>query len=122
MLEFDLCEDEGILIIMPEAPLEGGDFVRLGQAVDKYIVAQGALNGVMIYARSFPGWDDLDALISHIRFVRDNNADIDRVAAVTDSKFLSIMPKVVDRFVSAEVRHFEYRDRDAAMIWLSGRG
>ena len=120
MLDFEVLEDSGVLIIRPEGPLEQSDFERLGEAVDEYIVAEGALNGVMIDVESFPGWEDFAALISHVRFVRDNNADIDRVAAVTDSKFLTIMPKIVDRFVSAEVRHFDYADREAALAWLTG--
>ena len=121
MLAFELLNDKGILIIMPDGPLVRDDFERLGEAVDQYIVEQGALNGVMIYVESFPGWDDFAALISHVRFVRDNTADIDKVAAVTDSKFLTIMPKIVDRFISADVRHFDYEAKDAAMAWLSGQ-
>jgi hypothetical protein len=122
MLAFELLNDKGILIIMPDGPLVRDDFERLGEAVDLYIVEQGALNGVMIYVESFPGWDDFEALISHVQFVRDNTADIDKVAAVTDSKFLTIMPKIVDRFISADVRHFDYDERDAAMEWLAGQG
>jgi hypothetical protein len=121
MLNFELLDKQGILIIMPDGPLERDDFERLGEAIDQYIVKDGAMNGVMIYVESFPGWDDFEALISHVRFVRDNSADIDKVAAVTDSKFLTIMPKIVDRFITAEVRHFDYDARDEAMAWLSGQ-
>lgn len=119
MLDYELLSDKGILIVTPHGPLEREDFERVSQAVDEYIVKNGTLCGLMIYVDSFPGWDDFDALMSHIRFVRDNSADFDRVAAVTDSKFLTIMPKIVDRFVSAEVRHFDHEARDAAMTWLS---
>jgi len=94
----------------------------VSQAVDEYIVRQGALNGLMIYVDSFPWWEDFDALISHVRFVRDNSADIDRVATVTDSKILTIMPRIVDRFVSAEIRHFDHDEKETAMAWLSGHG
>jgi len=120
MLDYELHDDTGILIMMPDGPLEREDFVRVSQAVDEYIVRQGALNGLMIYVDSFPGWDDFDALISHIRFVRDNSADFDKVATVTDSKILTIMPKIVDRFVSAEVRHFDHDKKEIAMTWLAG--
>jgi len=121
MLTFELLDKQGVLIITPDGPLEHEDFKRLGEAVDEYIVKEGALNGVMIYVDSFPGWDDFEALMSHVRFVRDNNADIDKLAAVTDSKFLTIMPKIVDRFISAEVRHFDFDARDDAMAWLCGQ-
>jgi hypothetical protein len=121
MLAFELLNDKGVLIIMPDGPLAHEDFEHLGAAVDQYVVEQGSLNGVMIYVESFPGWDDFEALISHVRFVRDNSVLIDKVAAVTDSKFLTIMPKIVDRFISAEVRHFDYGARDEALAWLSGQ-
>jgi hypothetical protein len=119
MLAYEIMADEGILILTPDGPLEREDFARVSEAVDKYIVKNGALCGLMIYAESFPGWDDFDALMSHVKFIQENSADFDRVAAVTDSKFLTIMPKIVDRFVSAEVRHFEYGAREDAKTWLS---
>ena len=57
-------------------------------------------------------------MLSHIRFVNHYEKKIERVAAVTDNGFLAILPKVADQFVSAEVRHFDYQDRDKALNWL----
>lgn len=119
MVSYELIRDKGILVIMPEGPLRTEDFEALGQAVDDYIVSEGALNGVMISAEKFPGWEDFSGFLSHVRFVKDNNRDIDKVAAVTDSAFLSIMPRVVAYFVTADVRHFAYGQREEAMAWLS---
>ena len=119
MISHELLRDKGILKIFPEGPLEAGDFEKLGQEVDEYIVSEGALTGVLIRTESFPGWEDFSALISHLNFVRNNHADICKVAAVTDSKFLAIMPKLVDLFVSAEVQHFNYDELDRAMEWLT---
>jgi hypothetical protein len=28
------------------------------------------------------------------------------------------MPKIIDHFVSADVRHFDYADRELALEWL----
>jgi len=114
----ELGREEGILILTPEGPLESTDFSDLAQIVDDYITENGALTGVMIYTETFPGWEDFGALISHFRFVKNHHGDIGKVAAVTDSKFLSIMPKIIDHFISAEVRHFNFEDSDAALDWL----
>ncbi|MFW2405899.1 MAG: STAS/SEC14 domain-containing protein [Gammaproteobacteria bacterium] len=119
MVSYELIRNKGILVIMPEGPLRTEDFQALGKAVDDYIVSEGALTGVMISAERFPGWEDFAGFLSHLRFIKENNRDIDKVAAVTDSAFLSIMPRVVDYFISADVRHFAYGERDAAMAWLS---
>ena len=57
-------------------------------------------------------------MLSHIRFARNYQNNIERVAAVTDNSFLAILPMVADYFSDAEVRHFQYHDRDKALDWL----
>ncbi len=118
LISHELLRDEGILTLTPIGRLESDDFATLARVVDAYVSEEGALTGVMIYAESFPGWEDFGALISHFKFVKNNQGDIGKVAAVTDGQFLSIMPKIIDHFVSADVRHFDYGDREAALEWL----
>ena len=43
---------------------------------------------------------------------------VKKIAAVTGSGFLAIMPQVANHFIRAEVRHFDYDDKDAALNWL----
>jgi hypothetical protein len=120
MISFELLRDEGILVVEPQGALEAADFAALTREVDPYIEENGKLRGVLIQSESFPGWGDFGALISHLRFIRDHHRDIDRVAAVTDSAFLSIAPSVASHFVKAEVRHFDFGEREAAIAWLRG--
>jgi hypothetical protein len=107
-----------ILSITPEGRLEAEDFARLAQEVDPYLEEHGQLKGLMIETESFPGWQDFAALLSHLRFVKAHHEKVRRVAAVTDSRFLSILPQVASHFVKAEVRHFPYQDRQIALDWL----
>ena len=118
MLKYELNRAESILIIMPDGPLESADFEKLIQEVDPYIKEKGKLKGLMIYAKSFPGWDNFAAFLSHIKFVKNHHQKVKKIAAVTDGAFLSIMPQVANHFVQAEVRHFDYAERDAALNWL----
>ena len=118
MLIYELNRAESILIVKPVGPLESSDFEKLVQEVDPYIREKGSLNGMMIYAKSFPGWDNFAAFLSHIKFVKNHHQKIRKIAAVTDSSFLSIMPQVANHFVQAEVKHFDYEDKDAALQWL----
>ena len=118
MLSNELMLDEKILIITPEGSLEASDFERLAKEVDPYIEAKGKLNGLMIYTESFPGWENFAALLSHIKFVKEHHQNIEKVAAVTDSGFLSILPRVASHFVQAEVKHFSYQDKEVALDWL----
>lgn len=120
MLDYELHRAESILILKPVGPLESADFEKLVQVVDPYLREKGTLNGLMIYARSFPGWDNFAAFLSHMKFVKNHHQKINRIAAVTGSAFLSIMPQVANHFIRAEVRHFDYDDKDAALDWLKG--
>jgi hypothetical protein len=119
MLIFELNLAEGILIVEPIGPLESTDFEKLVQEVDPYISEKGKLNGLMIYTKSFPGWDSFAAFLSHMKFVKNHHQKIRKVAAVTASSFLSIMPQVANHFIQAEVKHFDYNDKDAALQWLT---
>jgi hypothetical protein len=118
MIEHDLQRDRGILILKPKGPLQAADFTALAAVVDPYIEARGDLNGLMIDAQSFPGWDDFAALVSHLRFVRDHHRKIRRIAVVSDSALLAVGPKIANHFVTAEVRPFGAADRAAALAWL----
>ena len=120
MLQYELQRTDGILILKPSGPLESADFEKLVREVDPYIEEKGKLNGLMIYTKSFPGWENFAAFLSHIKFVKDHHRKVKKLAAVTESGFLSIMPHVAKHFVQAEIRHFDYKDNDAALNWLKG--
>ena len=118
MIDAKLLRDQGILVVAPVDTLEPADLEQLGLLADPYIEEHGGLKGLLIDAESFPGWEDFSSMLSHIHFVRDYEKKIERVAAVTDSAFLAILPKVADYFVAAKVRQFDYQDRDEALDWL----
>lgn len=120
MLYYELHKDEGILLLKPKGPLAASDFENVANEVDPYILGHGKLNGVLIDAETFPGWSNFSALLAHLRFVKDHHRKVEKVAAVSDSQVLSILPHVAKHFVKAEVRHFDYADRDAALAWLRG--
>jgi len=73
MLNYNLLKDEGILILTPTGALEESDFAAVARAIDPYIEEKGDLRGLMIEAKSFPGWNDFGAFISHLRFIRDHH-------------------------------------------------
>ena len=102
MIKFELLKDAGLLIVEPREALTAEDFQVVGQTVDPYITENGKLTGLLIDAPSFPGWESFGALIEHMKFVRDHHRKIDRVAAVTDSKILTIAPKIAEHFAHPE--------------------
>ena len=120
MVEHELRQSEGILILRPKDRLEAIDFENLAKEVDPYIEANGKLHGIFLDAESFPGWKDFAGLIAHLRFVREHHRQIEKVAVVSDSSFLAFAPKIASHFVQADVRHFSQSQRDAALAWLGG--
>lgn len=122
MLKHELRKDEGILIVRPEQPLSSDDFEFIAVDVDAHIAAHGALNGLMIHARRFPGWEDLWAVISHLKFVREHHRNIRRVAVVSDSAILQFAPKIAAHFVSAEISQFPFDAEEEALAWLREGG
>ena len=118
MIEFELLRDRGLLILSPNGPLEKVDFERLVQEIDPYIAENGELRGLMVCVKAFPGWDSLGAFLSHLQFVRGHHQQVKRVAIVTDSEFLKVMPHIVKHFVSAQVRQFPLDQKTEALAWL----
>ena len=118
MLEVILNKKTGVCILTPAGKLQTEDFSRAARIVDPYIEQHGDLGGLMIVAEKFPGWADFSALIAHMKFVGEHQKLIARVAAVSDSSILSIMPSMVDHFTKADVKHFPFEDQDQAMNWL----
>jgi hypothetical protein len=118
MMRFELLRDRRILLLAPGGPLATADFEQLAKEIDPFIAAHGRLVGVLIHAKSFPGWESFGALVSHLKFVAGHHRQIERIAAVTDSGFLKIAPRIAGHFVQAEIRQFDYRDKDRALAWL----
>jgi hypothetical protein len=120
MISFEIMKADGIVIIEPSGALEQTDFEKLTSEVDEYIKEKDYLNGIIIHTKDFPGWESFGAFTHHMKFIKDHHKKIKRVAAVTDSKFMSIAPMIAKHFVSAEVKHFDYADMDAAKKWIKG--
>jgi hypothetical protein len=117
-LAFELLEDRRVLILEPRGELEAVDFERVSAAVDDFLEETGGLNGVMVVAEHFPGWDDFAALAAHARFVREHHRRIRRVALVTGGRFVSALPGIASWFVHSEVRAFAVDRRDEALLWV----
>ncbi len=122
MLNHELRHDDGILVLKPEGPLAAADFTALAGVVDAYLERHGTLRGVLIHAKSFPGWQNFGALLAHLKFVRNHHQRIEKIAAVADGAFATIMPHIASHFVHAQVRHFDFAREDAAWDWLRQNG
>ena len=119
MIDYKILEEDGIVILEPSGPLRKEDFENLTRDVDAFIERHGHVCGLIVHAKTFPGWEDFGAVSHHIKFVKDHHKKVARVAIATDSTFLSIAPEIMKHFVSAEVMHFGYDDLEAAKHWIA---
>jgi hypothetical protein len=116
---FEFLEEQGVLILRPQGELDAADFQRIAAEIDPYIENKGDLNGVMIEAEHFAGWEDLSALAAHFRFVKSHHQNINRLAIVTNDYVLGAIPFLAKHFLVKESCHFALAKRNEALAWVS---
>lgn len=119
MIKVTLDEINSIAIIQPETMqgLSETDFKELTNLIDSYLETHETLNGLIIIAENFPGWEDFKAFSSHLKFVKDHHKAIKKVALVSNSSLMNFAPKIVDHFVNAQARAFKLDDLEQAKVW-----
>ena len=117
MLKVAQNENGDVVMAEPDGALQESDFATLDSVVDSIIEKKGELQGLLIHARSFPGWDSFGAFLSHSRFIKEHHDKIAKVAVVTDSP-LGDFAELVGKLIKTDVRHFDYDDLDEAQAWL----
>ena len=118
MIDHTLDRANSILTVRPTEALGKDDFAALAQTVDEFLTNQGKLEGVILEAAKFPGWEGLGAMAAHFRFVRDHHKRVKKVAVVTDSSIGSVAEKLASHFVAAEIKHFPAGQTEAARKWV----
>jgi len=122
MITYEILDEEGIVTIEPYGALSKDDFAQLTRDVDRLILREDRLHGLLIHSEKFPGWKGFGALLEHLRFVRDHHRKIEKVAICSDSSLFGLLPKLGGHFVNAEVREFSFADKAEALDWLRESG
>jgi hypothetical protein len=121
MLSVVLDKVNHIVVFETDGPLSERDFCAADAQVNSIVDQDGKLNGIVVRAKSFPGWESIAALISHLRFVKNHREIIPRVALVTASMAAHFEEIFSTHFVPAEIRVFSYHDIKKANRWVSGK-
>jgi stage II sporulation SpoAA-like protein len=116
-----LIPQTGVIVIEVTQALQTRDFDELALLADAYIQAHDKLEGLVVHAREFPGWENFDSLLRHVRFARDHHRRVHRVAVCSDSKLVKIAPRLAEHFIAAEIRPFGYDELDAAVAWAGAK-
>lgn len=118
MLDVNLDEQDGIVLLTPDGALTEDDFKNATTVIDNYIDKYGDLNGLIIHSKDFPGWDSFGAFIEHFKFIKNHHEKVTHVAIVTDSMLGDFGEKVASHFVNAEIKHFAFDDYDSVKNWI----
>jgi hypothetical protein len=116
-----LLPESGVIVVEIKQALGPADFALLATTADAWIKTHGALNGLVLHAHHFPGWESLRGVMSHIRFVREHHREVKRIALVTDSRLAGLVPQIAEHFVKAEVKAFAFEALDEATVWAGAR-
>lgn len=118
MLEHNLLSSDGILILEPSGPLETADFEAVIGDIEPYLAKHQSLDGVMIFAKAFPGWLNLEAAIGHLQLIERFHQNIKRLAIVSDNGLLAALPTFAAHLVHPDVKHFSEAEYERALSWL----
>jgi hypothetical protein len=118
MLNSILINDNGILILQPHGALKEDDFKHAVETIDPYLKEHGKLNGIIIYTKDFPGWEDFAAFTSHLKFIKNHHEKIEKIALVTDSIVGNLGESIASHFISAQIKNFDFTQKDEAMSWI----
>ncbi len=116
-MDINLDEQNSILYIKPTDALKAESFSQLTTIFDAYVKDHGNLKGLVIEAKKFPGWENMDAFKAHVKFIKDHHAKIQKIALVTDSG-LAMLAKGIGCFISTQIKHFPYDQVGPAKQWI----
>jgi hypothetical protein len=114
-----LLPESSVIVVEVKQALRAQDFDALAFTADAWIEAHGDLQGLVIHAREFPGWENLGSFFHHVRFVRDHHRKVKRIALAADTKLASLAPRIAEHFIQAEVKSFRYDELDTAIAWAA---
>jgi hypothetical protein len=118
MLRFEHLDDRSILIITTDGPIEESDLKAFATEIDANGQVQNRPTRLMIRTESFPGWQSFEAFVAHLKFVSEHHREIERIAIVTDSALLKVMPHIAGLLVHPKIKQFDPARIDEAVAWL----
>lgn len=117
-MEIAYRTEYGILEIRPTGSLSEDDFKSLADELKTIEKDERTLNGILINSEDFPGYQGFSDMLAHGEFIAEFRDRIPKVAVCTDSAVAGLIQLIGQVFTEAEVRKFDYGDKDDAEKWL----
>ena len=117
-----VTKGENVLTVRINQSLSKDMVSTLKEEIDAFINEHDRIPNLVISCKTAPHWASLRAFADHLSIVHDHHKLIQKVALVSDSAVFSILPKLVDHFVDAKLRHFKEDDHALAIEWANEPG
>jgi len=114
-----ILPDAGVVVVEAADPLRAQDVAELATVIDGWLTEHASLHGLVLHATTFPGWENVEGLVAHLRFVLEHHKRIEKVALAVDGTLAAVAARLAEHVVHAEVRGFGNSDLDAAIAWAS---
>lgn len=114
-----LDPDSGVLVVEIDGPLGAPDIDALESTVGTWLTQHAELRGLVLHARTVPGWQNMAGLTRHIKFVHDHHRHIRRVAVAVDGLMAQLAPRLAGRLIHPRIQHFGHDELDAARNWAA---
>ena len=85
---------------------------------DALIAEKWTINWVLINVSSFDWYESFSAFLSHIKFIKNHQEFVKKLAIIWDETWEKILPKLVNIFVHPELKRFSIENENKAIEWL----
>lgn len=116
MIKTELISPRALKITVPEK-LKADDFQEVAPQVDSLIKQQGKIR-LLIDARNFGGWQNINAFERHVGFVKNHQQKVERIAVIVGQDWQHWIVATIRTFVHPEVRAYDPPDQDKALKWI----
>ncbi len=111
--------DAGVVVVDVVEPLRIRDVEELSTVVDGWLAEHPTLHGLVLHARTFPGWGNVGALVQHLQFIIGHHGHLERVALAVDGPLAAVAATIAELVAHPRVRRFTFDELPAAIAWAS---
>lgn len=119
MLEIMPQTAADLLVVSASDKLTADDYENTFiPALTTMIAEHGCINTVIVFEHSFSGWEP-GAMWEDAKFGLKHRSDFNRIALVSNIRWINWATKVAGLFVTGEVATFEPDQLEQALAWIS---
>jgi hypothetical protein len=118
MIKTEIISGNALKILAPEK-FKADDFSQIAPQVDSLILQHGKIR-LLIDASKCNGWKNVAAFEKHVRFVKNHQQKVERIAVIVGHEWQHWLIIAVRMFVHPKVRTYDENEANEAQQWLVG--